>query len=50
LLCAVTTVFKLIAPVRTSMARNKIASLRDIVPPGIKGTQVHSIPYGDNVK
>src|SRR2546429_1235293 len=31
--CATTTVFRLIAPTRTSMARKTTVSLRDIVPP-----------------
>src|SRR6266436_547223 len=33
--CATTTVFRLIAPTRTSMARKTTVSLRDIVPPSI---------------
>jgi hypothetical protein len=32
-LCAATTVLRLIAPTKTSMARRRDASLRDILPP-----------------
>ena len=32
--CAVTAVFRPIAPTKTSMDRDTTASLRDIVPPG----------------
>src|SRR5437868_12471386 len=32
-LCVATTVFKLIAPTKTSIERNSTISLRDIVPP-----------------
>jgi hypothetical protein len=39
-----TTVFRPIAPARTSMARNTTASFRDIVPPGIRKTQVALYP------
>jgi hypothetical protein len=44
LLCAITTVFKLIAPAKTSVARSVAASLRDIrVPPGQNEPGEHSI-------
>jgi hypothetical protein len=48
--CAVTTIFKLIAPTKTSMARNTTASFLDMLPPGMKDTQRHSIPNYRDVK
>ena len=37
-LCAATTVFRLIAPTKTSMDRAVTASMRDIMPPGVDTT------------
>jgi hypothetical protein len=48
--CAVTTVFKPIAPTKTSMARNTTTSFLDMLPPGMKDTQRHSIPNYRDVK
>src|SRR6202011_3577223 len=41
----VTTVFKPIAPVKTSMARTIAVEIRDIVPPGEMVPRAHSIHY-----
>jgi hypothetical protein len=43
-LCAITTVFKPIAPTKTSMARNRTTSFLDMLPPGMNDTQRHFIP------
>ena len=48
--CAVTTVFKPIAPTKTSMARNTTTSFLDMLPPGMNDTQRHSIPIYRDVK
>jgi hypothetical protein len=48
--CAVTTVFRPIAPTKTSMARNTTASFLDMLPPGMNDTQRHSIPIYRDVK
>jgi hypothetical protein len=41
----VTTVFKPIAPVKTSMARTIADEMRDMVPPGDYFPRAHSIRY-----
>jgi hypothetical protein len=41
----VTTVFRPIAPVKTSMARTIADEMRDIVPPGEMVPRAHSIRY-----
>ena len=43
--CAVTNVFRPIAPTNTSMTSNTTTSFLDILPPGIEDTRRHSIPY-----
>src|SRR5260370_28844411 len=48
--CAITTVFKPIAPTKTSMARNTTASFLDILPPGMTDTRRHCIPNYRDVK
>src|SRR5579859_997612 len=49
--CAITTVFKPIAPTNTNMVRNTIAaSFLDIMPPEMEYTRRHSIPYYRDVK
>ncbi len=47
--CAVTTVFKPIAPAKTNMAMSTAVEMRDIVPP--RGNlKAHSIHYHGKVK
>jgi hypothetical protein len=44
-LCDATTVFKPIAPAKTSMARNTTASFLDILPPGMERHPETLYPY-----
>jgi hypothetical protein len=43
--CAVTTVFKPIAPTKTSMARNTTTSFLDMLPPGMERHPETLYPY-----
>jgi hypothetical protein len=48
--CAVTMVFKPIAPTSTTMTRSTTASFLDILPPGMENTRRQCIPYYRDVK
>jgi hypothetical protein len=48
--CAITMVFKPIAPTNTIMTRSTTASFLDIMPPGMENTRRQSIPYCRDVK
>jgi len=48
--CAVTNVFRPIAPTKTTITSKTTASFLDILPPGMENTRRHSIPNYRDVK